>query len=229
MFFIVHINCSQFNKQIDVDVKLKTLFMRKTSTNANIIIEKTVSNSLHDEKIAARFVFSIFHNELFFFSNFDENSMSSQNKIARAHVAKKIYSNDNVFDDMQYEKTFQMKSLLKKFTSFSKKIRKIVSNNNKTRASSINTIYSNDNNNFSSSSQIQIQVIQQRNVVDSFQFTFIIEKRIVQLLNIVFRRYYLIFLNSKNVDDSMRIVFFNVRFNHDAYKMLWAKCFQSYK
>ena len=153
MFFIVHINCSQFNKQIDVDVKFKILFMRKTSTNAHNIIEKTISNSLHDEKIVARFIFSIFYNELFFFSNFDENSMSSQDKVVRAHVAKKFFfSNDNVFNDMQYEKTFQIKSFLKKFTSFSKKARKIVLNNNKTRASSINTIYSIDNNNFSSSS-----------------------------------------------------------------------------
>ena len=204
--------------------------MRKTFTNANNIniAEKIFSDSLQNEKIVARFVFIVFNNEsISSLSNSNENFVSSKDKIARAHVVRKTFFKNNVFDDMQNDETFQMKSSLKKFTFFFKKIRKIISNSNKTRVNSFNAILSIDNNNLTSSSQLQVQMTKSR--IDFFQFTFIIEKKIIQLLNIIFRRYYLVFLNSKNVNDSIRVVLFNIRSSHDAYKMLRTKCFQSYK
>ena len=204
--------------------------MKKISTKAdNInIVEKIFSNFLQSEKTAARFVFIVFNNEsISSLSDSNENSVSSKNKIARAHVVRKTFFKNNVFDDIQNDETFQMKSSLKKFTFFFKKIRKIISNSNKTRVNSFNAILSIDNNNLTSSSQLQVQMTKSR--IDFFQFTFIIEKKIIQLLNIISRRYYLVFLNLKNVNDSIRIVFFNIRFNHDVYKILRTKCFQLYK
>ena len=180
MFFIVfYINCSQFNKQFDVEIKFKILFMKKNFTNAdNInIVEKIFSNSLQSGKIVVRFVFIVFNNEsISSFSNSNENFVSSKNKIVRAHIVKKIFFKNNVFDDMQNDETFQMKSSLRKFTFFFKKIRKIISNNNKTRVNLFNAILLIDNNNFTSSSQLQMQIINSR--IDFFQFIFIVEKKL---------------------------------------------------
>ena len=70
---------------------------------------------------------------------------------------------------------------------------------------------------------------QQQIARQTFQFLSLTKNIVIQQLNIIARRNYLIFLNNKNVNNLIRLVFLEVKFNHDVYILLRKRCSKFYK